>query len=213
MNYETFCNHCGKKNIISIEQIKSENNNKKLPLEFIVEDIIKDLKHGTRFQILSERLLGITIHQSATEKVLAGSNPYGYAAHHVDFNEWNNIAYHRVNQPDGVIYKTLKINHKGNHAGYRGRSGDENRQFLGICFSGNFDSERMEEIQYKAGIASIVDLYEEGRDAGLMPDIDKLIINTHTSINPHKSCPGKLFPFEQMKNEAFELLKLKYGGK
>ncbi len=67
---------------------------------------------------------------------------------------------------------------------------NSNKESIGVCLVGNFDVRPPTEAQLKTL-------------AGLMTDIKKIYpkikVNWHRDINPHKTCPGKLFPLDELK--------------
>lgn len=99
-------------------------------------------------------------------------------------NGWSGIGYHFFVRKDGKVYEGRPITKVGAHA--YGHNSDS----IGICFEGNFEVEKMPDVQKEAGkeiVAYVLKKY---------PSI--------TSIVGHRdlmatACPGKNFPFDEIK--------------
>lgn len=119
-------------------------------------------------------------------------------------NGWVGIGYHFYVRKDGTIYRGRPIGVWGSHCiGYNDKS-------IGVCFEGNFESEKMPAKQVEAG-QWIVDYLK-----GLYPEAT---VKKHTELYP-TACPGKNFPFEEIKKgadkdmdveEAIEIVQAKAG--
>ena len=99
-------------------------------------------------------------------------------------NGWAGIGYHFYVRKDGSIYRGRPIEKIGAHAE------GNNRNTIGICFEGNFENESMNSKQLYAGrmlIAHIEESYGQ-----------KLEIVKHSDVGK-TACPGKKFPFEELK--------------
>ena len=97
---------------------------------------------------------------------------------------WAGMGYHFLVRKDGTIYEGRPIQSVGAHAyGYNNRA-------IGICFEGNFEVEKMPDVQKEAGkelVSYILKRYP-----------------TITSVKGHRdlmatACPGKNFPFDEIK--------------
>lgn len=107
-------------------------------------------------------------------------------------NGWSGIGYHFVVRKDGTIERGRPIDKVGAHC-----SG-HNSDTIGICFEGNFQEEKMSDVQLKAGqelIAYLLDLYK----------LKKSDVVGHRDLMA-TSCPGKNFPFADMVNGADKVL-------
>lgn len=99
-------------------------------------------------------------------------------------NGWSGIGYHFVVRKDGTIERGRPIKSIGAHC--TGQNSDS----IGICFEGNFESEKMPDEQVKAGQELLSYLY-------------KTYNLTKSNVKKHKdlmstSCPGKNFPFDEI---------------
>lgn len=116
---------------------------------------------------------------------------------------WAGIGYHFYVRKDGTIYRGRPIDVIGAHC--HGWNGDS----VGICFEGNFETDKMTPAQLKAGQELITYLKT------LYPKAEVL---RHKDFEK-TACPGKNFPFEEMKkgaavmtvDEAVKILKEKAG--
>jgi hypothetical protein len=96
---------------------------------------------------------------------------------------WSGVGYHFFVRKDGTVYEGRPITKVGAHA-Y-----NYNSDSIGICFEGNFEVEKMPDVQKEAGkeLVSYV----------------KKKYPTITSIVGHRdlmatACPGKNFPFDEI---------------
>lgn len=95
---------------------------------------------------------------------------------------YQGIGYHFYVRKDGSIFRGRPETKIGAHAkGFNDKS-------LGICFEGNFESEKMPEIQLSAGRKLIKYL------KSIYPDA---VVKRHKDFN-QTACPGKNFPFDEM---------------
>jgi len=96
---------------------------------------------------------------------------------------WSGIGYHFFVRKDGTIYRGRPENAVGAHA-Y-----NSNHDSLGVCFEGNYDTERtMPDAQLDAGIELVA--YLKGK-------------YNITKVQKHKDvcatdCPGRFFPFSEL---------------
>ncbi len=103
---------------------------------------------------------------------------------------FSGIGYHFYVRKNGGIYKGRPIGTVGAHAI------GVNKESIGICFEGNFEKERsMPEIQKRSGKALLSYL------RGLYPSVSVI---THREVQS-TACPGKYFPFDEIKKEAREM--------
>lgn len=80
-------------------------------------------------------------------------------------------------------------------------SGDDfiNFRSLSICFFGNFDIEILDRKQFEIGVLKITELAKE-----FSVPVKRIL--KHSNIVP-TNCPGKNFPFEELKRRVEENLK------
>ncbi len=116
---------------------------------------------------------------------------------------WTGIGYHFYVRKDGRVYRGRPLGVVGAHCqGWNNKS-------VGVCFEGNFETEKMTEKQIRAGAKLVVYLRT------LFP---------HAEVKGHGDmdstlCPGKNFEFEKImkgdKNmtveEAVEIIQAKAG--
>ena len=96
---------------------------------------------------------------------------------------WTGFGYHFYVRKDGSVYRGRPLEMIGAHCeGYNSCS-------LGICFEGNFEIETMSEAQLKAGKGLIAYL------KAIYPDAE---VKGHRDLGS-TACPGKKFPFEEIK--------------
>ncbi|MCX8095824.1 MAG: peptidoglycan recognition protein family protein [Caldisericia bacterium] len=83
-------------------------------------------------------------------------------------------------------------------------SGDDfiNFRSLSICFFGNFDLEILDRKQFEIGVLKITEVAKEF-------SISTKRILKHSDIVP-TSCPGKNFPFEELKEKVESNLKINW---
>ena len=107
-------------------------------------------------------------------------------------NGWSGIGYHFVVRKNGTIERGRPIDKVGAHCT------GHNSNTIGICFEGNFQKEKMSDVQLKAGqelIAYLLDLY----------NLKKSDVVRHKDLIA-TSCPGKNFPFAKMVSGANKIL-------
>ncbi len=101
-------------------------------------------------------------------------------------NGWTGIGYHFYIRKTGRIYRGRPEDRVGTHtSGHNARS-------IGICFEGNFEKDAMGDTQYQAGVELLETLIDRYGD---------LPVYRHRDLNA-TACPGKYFPFDQMKEDA-----------
>ena len=96
--------------------------------------------------------------------------------------DYGGIGYHYYVRKDGSIYRGRPDGSIGAHCK------NYNSSSVGVCFEGNFENEKMLELQKKAGIELVA--YLKG-------------IYKSATVIKHKdvratSCPGKNFPFDDI---------------
>lgn len=96
-------------------------------------------------------------------------------------NGWAGIGYHFLVRKDGSVHRGRPIDTVGAHAG------NHNSYSIGVCFEGNFETEKMGEAQKEAGAELVTYLRE------LFPSIKT--VGKHKDYNS-TACPGKNFPFD-----------------
>lgn len=97
---------------------------------------------------------------------------------------WAGIGYHFYVRKDGKVYSGRPINMVGGH------TTNYNSVSVGICFEGNFETEKMKDVQIKAGQELIAYLKDKYPDAQ---------VQMHQNFNS-TACPGKNFPFGVIAN-------------
>jgi N-acetyl-anhydromuramyl-L-alanine amidase AmpD len=109
---------------------------------------------------------------------------------HIKSNGWAGIGYHYYIRKDGSVYKGREDNWEGVH------SSGENNKSIGICFEGNYETEAaMPTAQFNSGVELCKKLMNDN------PNIKE--IKRHKDVGS-TACPGKNFPFDKMKTEAFK---------
>lgn len=94
---------------------------------------------------------------------------------------WSGAGYHYLVRKDGTVYSLRPENMIGCHA--KG----SNTNSLGICFEGSFMTEKMSEVQYKAGEELIAYLRSKH------PKISKIKLHKEVGAT---NCPGTNFPID-----------------
>lgn len=111
-------------------------------------------------------------------------------------NGWAGIGYHFFVRKDGSVYEGRPIKKVGAHAyGFNSSS-------IGICFEGNFETEKMSAAQKKAGMELVTYVKQ------LYPTITKVVGHRDLMAT---ACPGKNFPFDEIAKGA-AIKKQKYSG-
>ena len=95
--------------------------------------------------------------------------------YHKNTNGWAGIGYHFYVRKDGKIYRGRPENTVGAHAT------GSNSNSIGICFEGNFDKEKMGQVQLEAGLELI---------SYLKNKYSNIKIKGHREVN-NTSCPRK----------------------
>ena len=100
-------------------------------------------------------------------------------------NGWTGIGYHFYVRKDGSVYRGRPLNAVGAHCV------DYNSISVGVCFEGNFQNEKISDLQYAAGIKLLKYLKELYPNARIKGHSDFVAT----------SCPGKYFPMDNIKKE------------
>jgi hypothetical protein len=101
---------------------------------------------------------------------------------------WSGIGYNFYVQKDGKVYSGRPIDTVGAH------TPDYNSVSVGICFEGNFETEKMNVVQIKAGRELIS--YLKGK-------YPKAEIKKHRDFNS-TACPGKNFPYDEVAKTEYK---------
>lgn len=99
---------------------------------------------------------------------------------------WPGIGYHFYVRKNGRIYRGRPEEQIGTHTAHY------NAQTIGICFEGNFERDTMHAEQYEAGVELL---------QYLLGKYGPLEVKKHRDFNA-TACPGRNFPFDEMKEEA-----------
>ncbi|MGL4875193.1 MAG: N-acetylmuramoyl-L-alanine amidase [Clostridium sp.] len=99
-------------------------------------------------------------------------------------NGWSGIGYHFVVRQNGTIERGRPESKMGAHCA------NANSNRLGICFTGNFDVNKMSETQLKAGKELVSFLKGKYPNAKLIRHKDVIKQST--------ACPGRYFPFDEV---------------
>ncbi|MBO4488111.1 MAG: N-acetylmuramoyl-L-alanine amidase [Bacteroidales bacterium] len=105
---------------------------------------------------------------------------------------WAGIGYHYFIAKDGEVYEGRPRNTVGAH------TLDHNSDSIGICFEGNFDEEEMTEKQHQVAVKLLAIMLLAYPDAE---------IRRHCDFTDQKSCPGKNFPFTELRVHVIQLLR------
>ncbi|MGL5766641.1 MAG: peptidoglycan recognition protein family protein, partial [Sarcina sp.] len=101
-------------------------------------------------------------------------------------NGWSGIGYHFVVRQNGTIERGRPENKMGAHCV------NANTGRIGICFPGDFDKNKMNQIQINSGKEIV---------ANLKNKYPKAVIKPHKKvINQSTACPGRYFPFDEIVN-------------
>ena len=96
---------------------------------------------------------------------------------------WSGIGYNAYIRKTGEVFQGRPFDKIGAHCP------NYNSISIGICFEGNFENEKMNDLQFNSGIALIKDLRKN------YPNTQ---IKGHKELHP-TACPGKNFPLEKFK--------------
>lgn len=101
---------------------------------------------------------------------------------------WSGIGYNFYVRKDGKVYSGRPIDTVGAH------TPDYNYVSVGVCFEGNYETEKMNVVQVKAGQELIT--YLKGK-------YPKAQIKKHRDFNA-TACPGKNFPFDEVTKTEYK---------
>jgi hypothetical protein len=127
----------------------------------------------------------IIVHHSGVTVLQTVQTIHDYYLHRTDDN-YSGIGYHYYIRKDGTVWQGRPENTVGAHCYHN------NFESIGICFEGNFETEKMNNTQYTVGIALIKDILIRYKN---------LAIKKHKDFNA-TDCPGKNFPFAEMAKQA-----------
>jgi len=84
-------------------------------------------------------LKGMVFHQSLEERGSASGNAkYHSGPNHISEDGLPGLSYTLFVEKDGKCFLANDVESKTYSQGYGGRPGDENEEFIGVCFGGNF---------------------------------------------------------------------------
>lgn len=127
-----------------------------------------------------EAINQVVIHHSATES----GSPESYALYHIHNNGWPGIGYHYVISKAGKIVQTQFLKTVSYH------TSGQNTRSVGICLTGNYDSQKPPAAQVDACVKLIK--YLEDRLSR------PLAIAGHNEYSA-KSCPGSQVNVKEIK--------------
>jgi N-acetylmuramoyl-L-alanine amidase len=172
-----------------VEKYTINKNN--INMDYKIQNIVAQLPKHPKKQYSKRSLSQITqavIHHSATPMNAIGSRPQVYARYHIDNRGWAGIGYHFVIQPDGSIFQTNLLETVSNHVQ------NANTKSIGICLSGNFDTEKPTDAAYGAAVWLVKALNGQlGRELG---------IHAHNEY-ANKSCPGAAIDIKSFKDLVY----------
>ncbi len=154
---------------------------KKAGLKNIVEELPKGNSNYSKRSISS--IDKIVIHHSATNS----GTPKAYANYHVNTRGWPGIGYHFVIQKDGSVFQTNYLDTVSYH------TSGQNTRSIGICLTGNYDSQQPPALQLDALINLI---------RYLAKFLGRLDIHGHNDFSS-KSCPGDHINVQTISNLAY----------
>lgn len=109
---------------------------------------------------------------------------------HINDNHYSDIGYHfgieKLRGQTEILIGRF-VNKTGAHC--KG----SNSGSIGICFVGNFDVEIPPKESWNVGIKLVT---------FLMAEYNIKEVVGHTELNPHKTCPGKLFDLDRFRREV-----------
>jgi len=134
----------------------------------------------------------IIVHHSATVDGQTFSTG-AIRKYHIEVNGWAEIGYHCLTEfvkHSGIGYYENMLGRMWNIPG--AHCADHNYDSLGICFVGNYDNEEpCDEILISGAKVIRLWMYLFG--------IPEQEIYPHRNFNPQKSCPGRLFSMDKLK--------------
>lgn len=124
------------------------------------------------------QIVRFVVHHSATTK----GTPEEYAKYHIENHGWPGIGYHFVIQKDGTIYQTNALE----TISYNVES--YNTGTVGICLTGNFESELLQAPQKEALVWLLKELASQLGPKPVLP---------HSAFKATK-CPGDHIDTEEI---------------
>jgi len=119
----------------------------------------------------------LILHHAAAAKATAA----GIHAYHRSLG-WAGIAYHYFVRKNGEVVAGRPENMRGGH------TTNWNYCSIGVCFEGNFETEKMPAVQKAAGQALIADIRSR---------YPAIIVGWHSDFG-QTACPGRHFPFAEI---------------
>lgn len=147
---------------------------------------MKIVETNLKFKSLSAlgKVKQIVLHHAVT--------PTNYGAadmHRIHLNKgWSGCGYHFVIKGDGTIERGRPENCLGAHVA------NMNTGRIGVCFAGDFEKNKMAKAQIEAG-KELVAYLKNKYKVGVVKHKDLMAT----------SCPGKLFPFDEIVNGKVEV--------
>lgn len=156
-----------------------------IPKRTSLRNIVEELPHGNLSY--SKRSIysidKIVIHHSAT----TDGSPEAYANYHVNTRGWPGIGYHFVIQKDGQVFQTNYLDTVSYH------TSGQNTRSIGICLTGNYDSQQPPAAQMEA----LINLVRY-----LAKFLGRLAIHGHNEFSG-KTCPGNNINVQTIENLAY----------
>jgi len=119
----------------------------------------------------------LILHHAGASKVTAEA----IHAYHLS-KGWAGIAYHYFVTKNGQVYSGRPENMRGGH------TTNWNYCAIGICFEGDFETEKMPAEQLNAGRELVADI---------MSRYPTIMVGRHSDFG-QTACPGKNFPFDDI---------------
>ncbi len=129
---------------------------------------------------------GLILHHSASMTATVEQ----IRRYHIEKLRWLDIGYHFLIDFEGKVMRGRSLSFQGCH-------GEKytNQHYLGLCCLGNFEENKMKDLQYKALLDFLTSLQ-------IIFDFSRVNIKGHKEIVA-TLCPGKYFPLDTCK-EIFE---------
>ncbi len=132
----------------------------------------------------------IVLHHSATDT----GTPEAFARFHVEQKGWPGCSYHYVVTKAGIVYKCQEASAITYHAAGANKDG------LGVCMVGNFDSYDPPLVQMRACMELLVSLCDA---YGLRPE---RVIGHREVKGTIKTCPGKRINMDKLRDLLSEMM-------
>lgn len=134
----------------------------------------------------------IIIHHSATADGVV-NDWTAIRRYHMDTNGWRDVAYHYGVELVGSDYQ-IQLGRKESEEGAHTLEESMNFKSVGICLVGDFDKNPPPEKQLSKLYDIIRDIYKRYNKP--------FPIRMHREFANYKSCPGKMFPIDQVRSQA-----------